>query len=88
MHNIQLFPNYLRGPRWLNHYTNAAHISIVPLARFLKFFLSGSLFKIFGCAGSSLLHGLSLVAVSGGYSLVAVCRLLVVGASLLVEHGL
>ena len=31
---------------------------------------------------------LSLVAVSGGYSLVAVCRLLVVGASLLVEHGL
>ena len=27
LHNIQLFPNYLRGPRWLNHYTNEAHIS-------------------------------------------------------------
>ena len=25
-------------------------------------------FKIFGCVGSSLLRGLSLVAVSGGYS--------------------
>ena len=34
---------------------------------------------IFGCAGSSLLHGLSLVAV---------CGLLTVLASLVSEHGL
>ena len=34
---------------------------------------------IFGCAGSSLLHGLSLVAV---------CGLLTVLASLVAEHGL
>ena len=34
----------------------------------LKFF---SILFIFGCAGSSLLHGLSLVAVSEGYSLIA-----------------
>ena len=64
------------------------YLTIVPLVRFLKFFLSGSLFKIFGCAGSSLLHGLSLVAVSGGYSLVAVCRLLITVASLVVKHRL
>ena len=31
---------------------------------------------------------LSLVAASGGYSLVAVCGLLTVAASLVVEHGL
>ena len=29
----------------------------------------------FGCAGSSLLRGLSLVAASGGYSVIAVLRL-------------
>ena len=43
---------------------------------------------IFGCAGSSLLHGLSLVAESRGYSLVVVCRLLIAVASLVLEHGL
>ena len=43
---------------------------------------------IFGCAGSSLLHGLSLVVVSRGYSLVAVCGLLTALASLVAEHGL
>ena len=52
---------------------------------------------IFGCAGSSLLHGLSLVVASGGYSLVAMGRLLIaVGnlcncrnkASLVGEHRL
>ena len=37
--------------------------------------------------GSSFLCGLSLVAESGGYSLVAVLELLIVMASL-VEHGL
>ena len=33
-------------------------------------------------------HGLSLVVASGGYSLVVACRLLVVVASLIVEHRL
>ena len=32
--------------------------------------------------------GISLVAAIGGYSLVAVCRLLIVMASLVAEHGL
>ena len=41
------------------------------------------------CAGSSLLHaGFSPVAASGGYSLVAVHRLLIAVASLVVEHRL
>ena len=33
-------------------------------------------------------HGLSLVVASRGYSLVAVCRLLIAVASLVAEHGL
>ena len=43
---------------------------------------------IFGYAGSSLLHGLSLVAVSGGYSPAAVQRLPIAEASLTVEPRL
>ena len=39
------------------------------------------------CAGSLLLHRLSLVAVSDSYSLVLVCKLLLMGVSLVVEHG-
>ena len=42
----------------------------------------------FGCIGSSLPHGLSLVAVSRGYSLVAVHKFLIAVASLVEEHGL
>ena len=42
---------------------------------------------IFGCAGS-LLHRLSLVEASGGYSLVVVCRLLISVDSLVAEHKL
>ena len=41
---------------------------------------------IFGCAGSLLLHRLSLVAVSTGYCLVTVCGLLIAVASPVVEH--
>ena len=53
----------------------------------------GFLKKIFyllisDCAGSSLLHRLSQVAANWGYSLVAVHGLLIVLASLVVEHGL
>ena len=33
-------------------------------------------------------EGFSLIVVSGGYSLVVVCGLLIVVASLVVEHGL
>ena len=40
---------------------------------------------LFGCAGSSLLRGFSLVAVSRGCSGVAGHRLLIVVASLVVE---
>ena len=48
-----------------------------------------SLFINSGYAGSSLLlHGLSLVVVSEGYSLDAACRLPVAMASLVVEHRL
>ena len=43
---------------------------------------------IFHCARLSLLHGLSLAAVSGGYSPVAVSGLLIGVASLFAEHGL
>lgn len=56
---------------------------------------------IFGCTGSLWLHGLSLVLVSGGYSLIAVPRASCCGgfsccgaralgrqASVVVEHGL
>ena len=54
-------------------------------------FLKRNSFKkylsIFGCAGSLLLCGLFLVAVSRGCSLVAVCGLLIVVASLGVEQG-
>ena len=43
---------------------------------------------IFGCVGVFVaVHGLSLVAASGGYSSLW-CRLLIVVASLVVEHGL
>ena len=45
------------------------------------------IFFLFGCAGSSLLSGLSLVAAGRGYGIVAVCRLLIVVASL-VKHML
>ena len=41
-----------------------------------------------GCAGFSLLHRLSLVVASRGYSLSVVCRLLIAAASLVVEHRL
>ena len=43
---------------------------------------------IYGCAGLLLLCRLSLVAASRGYSLVAVCGLLIAVASLIAEHGL
>ena len=45
-------------------------------------------FFFFGCAGSSLLQGLSLVAASRDHSLVAVHGLLIEVASLAVEHRL
>ena len=41
----------------------------------------------FGCSGSLLLMGFPLLAVSGGYSLVAVCGLLT-GVASPVEHRL
>ena len=62
---------------------------IHPMDIFLKDgFLKNKLFIYLGCAGPSLLRGLSLVVVSRGYSLVVMCGLLIVVASLVVEHGL
>ena len=46
------------------------------------------LFIIFGCAGSSLPCGLFSGCGQWGYSLVVVCGLLIVVASLVEEHGL
>ena len=43
---------------------------------------------IFVCAGSLLLHGLSLVAVSEDYSLIVVHRLLIAVASLIAKQTL
>ena len=43
---------------------------------------------LFGCAGSSLLKGFSLAAVGRGCSGVAVHRLLIMVASLVMEHWL
>ena len=45
-------------------------------------------FFIFGCVGSSLLRGLSLVVASGGLLFVAVQGLLIAVAWLVAEHGL
>ena len=42
--------------------------------------------SFFGCAGSSLLHGHSLVVASWGYSLVRSIELLIVVMSLVEEH--
>ena len=42
---------------------------------------------IFGCAGCSLLRGLSLAAASGGCPLAAVCGLLIAVAPLLQSRG-
>lgn len=53
--------------------------------RVLFFFFK--VFIYFGSTGFLLLHGLSLVASNGGYSLVAVLGFLMVG-SLIVEYGL
>ena len=53
------------------------------------FFFYKFIYFIFGCVGSLLLaHGLSLVAVSRGYSFIAVRGLLTAVASLVAEHGL
>ena len=55
---------------------------MIPLMTFVKRFFG------FGCAGSSSLHRLFLVAVGGGYSPAAVCRLLIAAASLVAKHRL
>ena len=43
---------------------------------------------VFGCAGSSLLHSLSLVAASRGNALIVVWRPLIAVASLIAGHRL
>ena len=53
-----------------------------------EYLLSKIILFIFGCAGSLLLCCLFLVVASRGYSLVAVCGLLIAVASLVAQHGL
>ena len=55
---------------------------------FFVFFFKITYLFIFGCAGSFMLHGLSLFAPSEGYVLVGVHRLLIVVASLSEAPGL
>ena len=57
---------------------------------FLFFVFKGNFIYLFiyGCVGYSLLRGLSLVAASRSYSLLAVRGLLIAVASLVVEHWL
>ena len=58
-------------------------------SKYYYFFFKKNFFScLFGCDGSSLLHGLSLIAVMGGYLLVVLCRLLILVASLVAEHRL
>ena len=45
-------------------------------------------YYFFDCAGSLLPQGLFPIVASTGYSLVAVCGLLIVVASFVAEHGL
>ena len=59
----------------------------VTISLLIVLFLKIYLF-IFGCAGSLLLQGLSLVAASGSCSLAVVHRLLIALASVVVEYGL
>ena len=59
----------------------------VTISLLIVLFLKIYLF-IFGCAGSLLLQGLSLVAESGSCSLAVVHRLLIALASVVVEYGL
>ena len=56
---------------------------------FLFFVYFNNFYLFFGCTGSLLMHtSFSLVAVSEGYSVIAVQSLLIAVASLVVKHGL
>ena len=74
-----LFPAYLCHPSLSSH-----HLQPRPCNQSCLFYL----FTIFGCVGSSLRHGVSLVVVSRSYFLTVVLGLLIAVASLIGEHGL
>ena len=69
----------------LSHFWHiwVARIRMKPTFKFSHFFLKIHLFDLF-----MVVLGLSVVSASRGYSLVAVCSLLVAVASLVAEHGL
>ena len=69
------------------HHTEQSCLCYTEGPYWLSIFFLNIIF-IFHCARFSLLHGLSLAAVSGGYSLVVMDRFLIVVASLVVVHGL
>ena len=52
------------------------------------FFLNNFIYVVLAVLGLHCYEGFHLVAASGGYSLVAVRRLLTAAASLVAEHGL
>ena len=58
-----------QSPQWCD--------SVPPTILLFYDYLLSYLLFIFGCAGSSLLHGLSLVTASEGYSLLQVHGLLI-----------
>lgn len=63
-----------------DEFSSAEHLDYSHFLGFKKIFNLFYLF-IYGCVGSLLLCGLSLVAASRGYSLLTVCRLLIAAAS-------
>ena len=63
-------------------------IIMILVKHCLFFFKIKIILFIFGCAGSLLLCGLSLVLGTRGYSLAVAYRLLIVVASLAAKHGL
>ena len=62
-------------------------VVLVLYPLFRDFGVFKTILSIFGCAGSLLLPELSLVVESGDSSLAALCGLLVLLTSLVVEHG-
>ena len=76
----------MRNPKWLGSRHLRSQFNVI-IAVSLSFIFKDLLLFIFGCAGSSLVQGLSPVAGSMDYSLVVVQSLLIAVASLLRSTG-
>ena len=64
------------------------HVCILFILLFLKIILFLYIYLFLSVLGLCCCMGFSLVAASGGYSLVAVLGLLIAGASPVADHGL